>query len=805
MQLIEKAGLHINHVKTGATNPINDELNWSELLKAPEGDGVSNKKSNQLISSNTAYSETAYLDKDAAYQEEENALLKYITTLWRRKWLIIFVALFVLVLSSLIIFNIKPTYLAYGTLLINSEDVIDLGNIEDVFTDSNQNIFFRTQEKILTSRELAGRVINELGLATNPDFNPSLLKDGGLMTSSSADDGGWYKNLQQIVPLSEEQSSEWINWLVANLNQINDEEGKPEDLTEEDLIDIFLEDLSVALLRNSQIFEVYFKSSDAELAASVVNTLMDNYIIFDDEKRLQSQNEIYQRIQNRLDKSNQQLEEAEKKLQDFRESEKFIDSYEAGASSLAMRELSALDSDYFAALQLVNNTQRIYDEARNFSSKDISPTAPLPRAFRNDAILESLIVEQTNSLEKLKELKALYTDSHPNILSEQIAFSSKKAIIDGRIQTITLQIKDDLDSAIEKMRLAKQSLDESEAKVLAIDRKKFELSRLEREVNIHRELSQKLATRLRESNAATDVRTQNVNILDVATTPSTPAEPKRKKLLIVAFLASLFLGILVALTRDFLSQTFTSVDDIEQRLRVPVLGILPKLKRRLFSFKSLRPIHFFQDKPHSIFSEAFRSIRTNVLLTKVDSAQKIILITSSTENEGKSSVSLNLARALSESSKTIIIDADMRNPTIGKEMGLKKSMPGLSHFAANLHDLSDCIYQDENTSLSYMPAGIIPPNPLDLINSQRFQLLLRYLTVNFDHIVIDSPPLVVSDGLLLSRYASGVILVVRFGKTKFKQAQESMKQLIGVQAPIMGTVLNEANMKLVGYKLYSYK
>ena len=258
---------------------------------------------------------------------------------------------------------------------------------------------------------------------------------------------------------------------------------------------------------------------------------------------------------------------------------------------------------------------------------------------------------------------------------------------------------------------------------------------------------------------------------------------------------ALLLGAGLALLIERLNNTLKTSHDVELKLGVPVLGVLQitKVKRG----QQLERV--FLEDPQTSFSESIRTIRSGVMLSSLDSPRKIVVITSSIPEEGKTTVAINLAFALGQVKKTLLIDADMRRPRIGKVLGGKGERVAAGPLAARRRRsaaLEKCIYPVNETNLHVLPAGRVPPNPLELLSSHRFAEVIDQLSKIFDVILIDSPPTqLVSDALVLSNIATEVVYVVKADDTPYPLARVGIKRLRRVNAPIVGVVLNQLDVE----------
>jgi capsular exopolysaccharide synthesis family protein len=317
----------------------------------------------------------------------------------------------------------------------------------------------------------------------------------------------------------------------------------------------------------------------------------------------------------------------------------------------------------------------------------------------------------------------------------------------------------------------------------------YKLAALQREVETNRQLYEVFLTRFKETAATSDLQPVNARIIDLAIVPLSPYKPNRKRYVQIALILSLMLGIGLALLIEYLDNTFKNSGTLEDKLKLPVLGVLPKLKNW---GKDRSAMHLFIKDSTSGFAEAVRTIRTGIMLSNIDIEQKVIVVTSSVPGEGKSLVSSNLATAVAQMKKTLLIDADMRKPVVAASYHLGKEAKGLSELVSMSSELSECIHKSDIELLDVLPSGKLPPNPLELLASNRFKLVIEELKKDYEYIIIDSAPVVaVSDPRVLARIADGVVFVVKADATSHQLAKKGVKKLLELDAHIVGTVLNQ--------------
>jgi succinoglycan biosynthesis transport protein ExoP len=339
---------------------------------------------------------------------------------------------------------------------------------------------------------------------------------------------------------------------------------------------------------------------------------------------------------------------------------------------------------------------------------------------------------------------------------------------------------------------AQRALIEAKEISIELSRKEFRFKELEREVQTNRNLYDTFFTRIKQANDSLELDTANARVIDPAVVPSLPFKPRKSLLVALALVMSLVFGAVLAFFLDYLDSTFKGAEDIEDKLGLSMLGMVPLVKKKK---KDDSPIYFL-DSNQNGYAEAMRTVRTSVVLSGIDKPHKVIMLTSSVPSEGKSTSAINLAVALGQMEKVLLIDGDMRKPTIAKVLNLPPNSPGLSNVVAATSTLDDCILHMEDANIDVLTAGLVPPNPLELLSSQKFAELIRSLSEKYDRIIIDSPPtLLVSDSLIMSKVSHAVLYVIRSDTTAYNTARTGVNRLLAAKAPVIGVILNKVNMK----------
>jgi len=297
--------------------------------------------------------------------------------------------------------------------------------------------------------------------------------------------------------------------------------------------------------------------------------------------------------------------------------------------------------------------------------------------------------------------------------------------------------------------------------------------------------------------------------LDYGDSPCILCWAQRTSMVLIALVVGLFVGVMLALLLERLDSTVKTSHDVEAKLGLPVLAALPVISDRKIKIERI-----FEQNPQAVFSEGIRTARTGILLSAIDEPHRALVITSSIPGEGKTTFAANLALAFAQTKRVVLVDADMRRPSIGKLFGKESGSPGLSSLVAASTPASECIFKVEGSELFVVPSGPIPPNPLELMLSKRFEEALYKLREMFELVIIDSPPVqLVSDSMVIARHCTGVIFVVKADDTPYQVARNAVKRMRMAQGNIIGVALNQLDFQradryygeYTGYSKYGYK
>ncbi len=705
--------------------------------------------------------------------EDKIDLSAYWHTFDKYKWRIFGLTLVIALLTTVWAASLPRIYRSTALLLIEIDkaNVISIEEVSGGTSPYRSHRYYETQLKILKSRVLAEKLVDELSLLSHPEFD-----------------------LDTIQP---KFFFNWRDWLPEAWLPPNEEAPPPTQADKRKAIaKVVMADLDARSVRDSQLVEISFESKDPQLAADVPNTLADIYIKSDLEAKLEMTNTAAAWLTERMEGLRENLRESEKKLQDYMRKQNLVNV--AGVKSVAAKQIEETASHLVNARQRFTEAENIYKQVQK-AVRSGSPNAieSIP-AILNHSLIQSLKQVKLDAAKKVSELKERYGQKHPKIIA---ALAELKLAEDNTTQQIKLVI----DGITKEYELAKanvealeRSLEENKRKIREINRKEFQISVLERDVEVNRQLYNLFLTRFKETDASQDIqRLQSTvgRVIEPALVSKIAYKPKKTQIVLISLVLGLLFSTMLAFFVEYLDHTIKNSEDVEEKLGLPLLTSIPSLKiDKKTEFKT-EWAFLNTSKPLHGFTESIRTARTGIMLSSLDNPHKILVVTSSVPGEGKTTFSTNQAIALGQMDKTLLIDADMRRPSIGKSLGLNKKAPGLSELVAGTKTVDECTHQAGD--IDVIPCGVLPPNPLELLSSSKFGQILEELSHKYGYIVIDSAPtMLVSDAVVLVKYAHVLVYVIKAGATHYRFAREGLKRLRQVKAPVQQhIVLNHLDAK----------
>ena len=708
-------------------------------------------------------------------EEKEVHLRDYWKVIQKRRWIVIAFFLIVLIATAVGTFTMKPIYRGTAILQINKENP-QIVDFKEIFAVNTMDMdYYQTQYKILESRTLARRVIQSLKLSEHPEFQPK----------------------------PETPFQKWKSKLWASFSGFfgSPDQGASEDGRETFLINDFLTRLKIEPIRNSRLVKIHFDSNSPSLSTQISNSLAAAYIQQNLEARFISTEQAKEWLTKQLEDLKAKVERADENLQEFGSKHDIISLDEK--ENVTMQRLTELNETLTKAEAERMAKEALYKQTgdRNFDS--------FPSILENKLIqdLKQTYIQLEAQYMRLSET---FKPEYPEMVRLKNQMEALQKRLNSEIDKMILGIKGDYESNLRREALLRQAFQQQKAKALQMKEKAIQYNILKREADTNRELYKGLLLRMKEAGVSAGITASNIQIVNPAELPTKPYKPNKRLNLLLAAVVGLFLGVGLAFFFEYLDNTIKTPEDLEQWIRLPSFGMVPEIsngsRRRLEKGASYPVELITYGHPKSMLSEAYRSIRTSILLSSPEKPPKKITVTSPNPAEGKTTTVINTAIALSQTgAQVLIIDADMRKPKVHKIFNHENGM-GLSNFLSGHGDLESIVKKSEVPNLFYIPSGPVPPNPSELLGSNLFKIMLETLEARFDHILLDSPPLLgFTDSIILSTSVNGVILTVLGGKTPRETLQRAKEALQQTHTKILGVVINRVDIRRSDYGYYYYR
>lgn len=674
----------------------------------------------------------------------------------RRKWSVLFILLLVFSLTLFYTLSITPTYRASTTIKIDQEE----GKVVPykVYERDDDINYYQTQYNLLKSRKLASRVIKQLNLKE-------------------------YYKTRHVEKTVFNQYTDKIKAIITpnrtkNDTQNNAKSSEDNQLGEKPIELKFLEYLDIVPIHDSNIVQIYYVTDNAKMSAKIVNAVAQNYIDINIESK--SDSSIYAKkfITEQLSMAKQKLQHAEKELVSYAKKNKIINT--DNNSSIISSELQTLSTAYVQARNTLNFAESTYRE-KNKVSGDIRSM--------DSAIIQALKQKKATLEEQYASLSGLYKADYPEMLKINKQINTIKDQIQQETRNISdgssESLKSDFLTAKKNVALLEERLNRKKQEILNLRDKNIGYKVIEREVTTNREIYNGLLQRLKEIEIASGAVSNNISIIDPAFIPYKAFEPNLQRNLLIGTLLGLLLSGIFVFYRESKDDNIRTQKEVEVLTGLPIIGYFP------FAKGKEKPL-LFDVKNISAISEAFRSILMDLKLSIKTGIPKILHITGSTPNEGKSSTSVNLALVMAqEGKKVIIIDGDLRRPTIDTLFGLEHKV-GLTDYLTERVYFKDVLVKNIRPNISLVPAGSLVDNPVKLLASDKMIALLEQLSEEYDQVIIDSPPVLgMADALILANRSYATLFIVSQHQAKKESIRYALNRLERSYANVIGIILTK--------------
>lgn len=692
-------------------------------------------------------------------EEREIHLRDYLKIIYKRKYTVytFFIVVFVVVLIGTL--SSKPIYKASTKVLIEKVEPYNLSMMYPYYMPYDPE-FYETQYQLIKSKSVAEKVVKMLSLENTFER--------------------YFKDSGNPIAGDEEKSKAEI------------------------LADIITSGIVVTPIKNSKIVNISFMSTNPEFAQIVANTVAKAYIEEILDMKMSASKYSLEWMTKKAEEEKAKLEKSEKALQEYMKSHDIVTLQDKVA--IIPEKLSEFNAQLIKAETKRKELEAIYNKILNVSS-NLKEAETIP-VIASDPTIQSLRTRILEAERNIEELSKKYGKKHPIMIRAEEELKILQQKREEEIRRVIKSIKNEYEIARANEASLRRMLGDTKSEALDLNEKFIKYSVLTREVETNRQLYDALIKRIKEQSVTEEIQTVNVWVIEQAEKPQSPVKPRKTLNIILGLIVGLFGGIGMAFFIEYLDNTIKTPEDVETKVGIPVLGTIPLLEPKEESITET-----IIKEPQSIYAESYKTLRTAIMLSSSVKPPQNLLITSMGPDEGKTVTSVNLAITIARSGYSVLlIDSDLRKPRIHMIFGLN-NLSGLSTFLAGATPNIKTVFKTPFTNLTIIPAGPVPPNPSELLGSNRMHDLIKILDQTFDIIIFDSPPLLtVADTLILSKILDGTIIVVKAGKTTYELVNRGLKILKGrretdTESKVLGVVVNAYDIKkgdTYYFKYYSY-
>src|SRR3984885_14035383 len=713
---------------------------------------------------------------------QESTVGEYLRILSKRKWVVLaclFTIFSVVAIASL---RMTPVYEAAGTIAINKPDSTLNFKYSATFSlDYYDPTELETEVKILQSDLLALQVIKELNLDRRPEF------------------GGSKPQLPSSLDLAPDP--------------LQGDSGRASSL-----LGGFKGSLKVSLSPNTRIVEIRYRSADKQMAANVVNTLMQTYVENNFKARFESTMQASDWLSKQLVDLQMKVETSQEKLVRYQKEHEILGMDEK--QNIITNKLDELNKELTSAESERMDKEAVYQLIQSGDPDAVaSGVAGIDGGGGSGSQSGSMLLESLNAKAadlriQAADLNTQFGPSYPKLLQINNQLKEIDVQIQGERKKIVSKVRGLYMASLQRENMLRDALEKQKQEANKLNESAIEYSLLKRDVETNRQLYEGLLEKLKEAGVSAGLKSNNFRIVDSARVPTGPIEPNVPRNLGFAFILGSMSGIGLAFLLEGLDNTVRTTEQAQMISGLASLGMIPlgsKTNRegsdpkRLILASSKEAVELVaQARPQSQMAESYRALRTSLLLSNLGAPPKVIMVTSALPQEGKSTTSINTAVVLAQKGvRVLLIDADLRRPSIHKTLGMGPRS-GLSNVLTGSTTLQQAIaISTVLPNLHILPAGTPPPNPAELLASTNMKEVLDELRGQYDHIVVDTPPtLSVTDAVVLSPRADAIVLVIRSGQTTKQSLRRARDILTQVNARVSGVLLNAVDLSSPDYYYY---
>jgi capsular exopolysaccharide synthesis family protein len=727
---------------------------------------------------------TSGLRRYPDFPQHESAIGDSIRVLQKRKWVVIVCLVTIFSVVAVASLKMTPIYEAGGTIEINKPDAsLNFQNSASFSLDYLDPTELETDIKILQSDLLALQVIQELHLDRGAEF------------------------AAQAPP--------------APSNDLAPDPLQTDPSHAAAMVGSFKGSLRVALVPNTRIIEVHYRSPDPQKAANVVNTLMQTYVENNFKARFDSTMQASDWLQRQLVDLQMKVEASQEKLVRYQKEHEILGTDEK--QNITMAKLDELNKELTSAESARMDKEALYRMVESGDPDAVASSAGGMGGTEDSAssdtqsasqLLENLRSKQADIKIQAADLSTQFGPAYPKLTQLNNQLKEIDSQIQAEMKKVASKVRGQYTTALQRESMLRDALEKQKQEANKLNESAIEYNIIKRDSETYRTLYEGLLQKLKEAGVSAGLKSNNFRIVDRAAQPAAPIEPNVPRNLLFALVLGLASGVGLAFLLEGVDNTVRTTEQAQMISGLASLGMIPlgsksaregPNPKRLVIAASKEAVELVtQVRPQSQMAESYRALRTSLLLSNLGAPPKVIMVTSALPQEGKTTTSINCAVVLAQKGvRVLLIDADLRRPSIHKTLGLGPHS-GLSNVLTGSTTLEQAISRTAILpNLFVLAAGTPPPNPAELLASTNMRDVLTQLREEYDHIVIDTPPsLSVTDSVVLSPRADAVVLVIRSGQTTKNALRRARDILMQVNAKVVGVLLNAVDLSSPDYYYY---
>ncbi|MGH6945149.1 MAG: GumC family protein [Geminicoccaceae bacterium] len=703
-----------------------------------------------------------------------------LVVLRRRRTMIVWTVALLTALSAVIAFSLTPRYTGMSQVLIQPRET-RVVETQTVWDDAPQDkATIETELKMLESRTFVRSLIKQMGLLSDPEFNGSAAQAASPVRMVKQLLGGLLRPTTWLP-------SAWAS--AIGLGHQDDALSINPDDPMERATDAVLARLSASQAGESYVLSIRFTSTDPAKSAAIANKVAEFYVEDNLEARQDAIDRAADWLSGRVNQLRDRLIASEGAIAAYRAENQLIDN---GGVGLDDQQIGALNHELIIA-----RADRTAKEARLSLVRKLRSrggTLESVGELMASPVIADLRRQQTELLRQEAQYAQEFGPNHPKTVQLYAEKEKLAARVDQELLNIIGGLENEVSIARIRERTIEENLGQARGQIAVNHQAEVQLRELEREAEANRLLYTTFLNRLKELGEQKDLVQSGARVISTSSVPTVPSSPAPPMIIVAGFVGSCMLGTVLALVREGLESGLRHSQQVERLLGVPSLGLVPKLPR----LGKERVHEYLLRRTQSAYAEAVRGVQLALYLSRIDHAPQVILVTSSLPGEGKTTLAMSLAASLAGAGhRTVLVDLDLRRPTVRRRMGLPEEAPGLVEFMLGESTLDQIILTEPTeANLDLITVRRLPASPTDLLTSHKMLAFLRELRGSYKFVVLDSAPLLgITDTRIAALHADAVLMAVQWGKTKEEVAVNGLKALQESRAKIAGAVLTQVNLR----------